>query len=313
MKIGLVLAGGGGKGAYQIGVWKAFKELGVDRYIKGISGTSVGALNAVLFSQGSYEQAEAIWMDITRDKILPLDNIELFAKGIKLFLGNKNINLIKRFNPKVLEQGSVSRQGLQDIIDQKVDFTKIKNSPLSLYAACTELPEVKIKYFRLNNLEEASIKRILFASSALPTLYECEKINCRKYIDGGITDNVPIQPLYGEGCDVIFVVMLSRESMVDKSQFPNARIIELVPSSEPGGVLSGVLDFSPEGIRKRIVIGYEDTMNLIAPLLELGRLQKKKAAGETIVNLTNSIVKKSKDIGVNITERYKRAKTSNIQ
>ena len=58
MKIGLVLAGGGARGTYQIGVWKALIELGIDKYIKVVSGTSIGAVNAMLFQQGAYDMAE---------------------------------------------------------------------------------------------------------------------------------------------------------------------------------------------------------------------------------------------------------------
>lgn len=60
-KIGLVLAGGGGKGAYQLGVWKFFKEIGLDEHIEVVSGTSVGALNAILFSLENYENCEKLW------------------------------------------------------------------------------------------------------------------------------------------------------------------------------------------------------------------------------------------------------------
>ena len=50
MKIGLVLAGGGGKGAYELGVWKALQKLGICEYISVFSGASVGAFNALLFA-----------------------------------------------------------------------------------------------------------------------------------------------------------------------------------------------------------------------------------------------------------------------
>ena len=52
MKYGLVLSGGGGKGAYELGVWKALVEMKLDKYIEVISGTSIGAFNAALFAQG---------------------------------------------------------------------------------------------------------------------------------------------------------------------------------------------------------------------------------------------------------------------
>ena len=56
-RIGLVLEGGGGKGSYQIGVWKAIRELGLEKKIVAVSGTSVGALNAALFAKGDFETA----------------------------------------------------------------------------------------------------------------------------------------------------------------------------------------------------------------------------------------------------------------
>ena len=56
--LGLVFSGGGGKGSYEIGVWKYLHEIGLDKNITAVSGTSVGALNAALFVGSSYEKAE---------------------------------------------------------------------------------------------------------------------------------------------------------------------------------------------------------------------------------------------------------------
>ncbi|WP_176719975.1 patatin-like phospholipase family protein, partial [Brachyspira hampsonii] len=68
-KLGLVFDGGGGKGAYQIGVWKYLKEVGLDRNIKTVSGASVGALNACLFALDDYNLAEKIWTREIKNKI----------------------------------------------------------------------------------------------------------------------------------------------------------------------------------------------------------------------------------------------------
>ena len=59
---GLVLEGGGAKGAYQIGAWKALKELGID--IKGVAGTSVDALNGAMIVQDDFEKAYEVWHDV---------------------------------------------------------------------------------------------------------------------------------------------------------------------------------------------------------------------------------------------------------
>ena len=52
MKLGLVLAGGGARGAYQIEVWKALAKLKIDKYIKVVSGISIGVLNTIGQSDG---------------------------------------------------------------------------------------------------------------------------------------------------------------------------------------------------------------------------------------------------------------------
>ena len=60
--LGLVLSGGGAKGAYEVGVWQVFEETGVASNVTAISGTSVGAINAALFATRP-EAAEAIWLE----------------------------------------------------------------------------------------------------------------------------------------------------------------------------------------------------------------------------------------------------------
>lgn len=60
---GLVLEGGGAKGSYHIGAYKAIKEMGIE--IKGIAGTSVGALNGALITQGDFERAYDLWESIS--------------------------------------------------------------------------------------------------------------------------------------------------------------------------------------------------------------------------------------------------------
>ena len=63
VKLGLVLSGGGSKGAYEIGVYKALKKLGKKPNI--ITGTSVGALNGVLLVQNDYYSAVKLWRSIS--------------------------------------------------------------------------------------------------------------------------------------------------------------------------------------------------------------------------------------------------------
>ena len=68
----LALEGGGAKGAYQIGAWKALREAGVK--IDAVAGTSVGALNGALIVMGDLEKAEAIWENIRYSQVMDVDD-----------------------------------------------------------------------------------------------------------------------------------------------------------------------------------------------------------------------------------------------
>ena len=97
MKIGLVLAGGGGKGAYELGVWKALKQLNLTKYISVFSGTSIGAFNSILFAMDELEKADKLWEEVTMEKLVPISKTELIKRGIGLYIGGKNLQLAKSF------------------------------------------------------------------------------------------------------------------------------------------------------------------------------------------------------------------------
>lgn len=269
MKIGLVLPGGGGKGAYQIGVMKALDELGIRKHIKYVSGASIGSLNSLLFMQGDLEIAIEVWENISYEKILPMDNFDLVKKGFFLTLGSKNMSFVKKYIPSALSQGNLSRDGLLEISDKYLNVEKIKDSGIISYASCADIETLNAKYFKYNDCDEERIKKIFLATSAIPSIYEPENIDGKLYVDGGVADNVPIQPLYGEGCDIIIIAHLTKELGVKKEDFPNTKIIEIFPSFMEEGVVKGLLNFSTDTLKRRIQRGYDDTMNSLEPIMDL--------------------------------------------
>ncbi|WP_346888585.1 patatin-like phospholipase family protein [Clostridium sp. UBA1056] len=276
MKVGLVLSGGGGKGAYEIGVWEAIKELNIDKYIKVVSGTSIGAINAALFAQDDFEEAKKMWKEVTIEKLLPINNRGLIRKGITLTIGSKNMNLVKKYMSKQMEQGDVPRDGAKDIIEKYINIDKLKRLQKICYVSCTEMPEFSAKYFRVNDYEEEKAKSILLATACLPMIYESEEIEGKTYLDGGLVDNTPIKPVYEEGCDIIIAVLLSKEAKIRREDFPNAKIIEIIPSDIEIRVLDGLLNLDEESKNKRIQRGYNDTKNLLEPIFEMARYQYKE-------------------------------------
>ena len=274
--LALVLAGGGGRGAYQIGVWKYLKEAGIDKKISAFAGTSVGALNACLIAQDDYELAEYIWTKEIKDKILKAD-----TKIISSIVHEIDKSLLKKQNPlmslpaiiSLLQaNGTFSREGLLEIIDKYVDLEKITLNKKPIFGTCVSLKDFKPQYLKLNDCEAKRIKSILCATSAIPFVFPPEPIDGIEYVDGGIQkigDNVPVKILYEQGYKNILVVHLDAKAHIDKANFPNANIIEICPEKKLGNAITGVLDFSAKGAKQRMEMGYLDAKKVMKSYLNL--------------------------------------------
>lgn len=269
MKIGLVLAGGGGKGAYELGVWKALDELKLTKYITVFSGTSIGAFNSVLFAMNDMKKADELWEEVTMDKLVPISKSELIKRGIGLYIGGKNLQLAKKFLNYKLEHGAIANDGAIEVVEKYLDFNKIKENNKICYAACTKLSDFSAKYFKINDFDEEIGKKIVLASASLPLIYDCTEVLGEKYIDGGIADNIPIQPVYGENCNIIIVVLLSKEAQVDRTLYPNSKLIVISPENLDENTITGILNLNTDAKRMRIIEGYNDTINKLEPIKEL--------------------------------------------
>ena len=240
---GLVLAGGGGKGAYQIGVWRALREFGLEKEITAVSGVSVGALNAALFSLSDLEAAEDIWNHID-----PLTFLDIELSG-----GEKG-------------DGIFARDGLLKLMEERIDFQKISACEKELYVNASHLEGGKMlaEYFLLNGKSEEEIKSLLLASSALPVIYDSVKIGDKSYRDGGLKDNLPIQPLHQAGYRKLILVGLNPQTQANVFDYPDTRFLPILPSRDLGDFISGTLDFTREGASRRMKLGYQDSKAVLS-------------------------------------------------
>lgn len=265
-KLGLVLDGGGAKGAYQIGIWKALRETGLERYISCISGTSVGGLNAALFLQGDLDKAENIW----RTKLSDLQGLGKFRLQIVLekLIEDPDIVDMSVFQSSKIEcyMTAYNCDWFPDL-SSKFEY---KNSHISRYS------EGRVTYFnmRYNSESESKMilkncsvnKKIMYATSALPILCKKRRIDGVKYRDGGVKggDNSPAKPLaFGEKCETVIVVHLDGvKDIIDKSQYPDTQILEIVPSQDLGWIFKGTMNFSTKKIERLIKKGFEDSFDI---------------------------------------------------
>jgi NTE family protein len=256
---GVVLEGGGAKGAYQIGVWKAFLECGVK--IKGVSGVSVGALNGALICMGSYEEAENLWRSLTYSNIMNLDD-EQMKHLMNLDIKNLDLKVLSRDTGKIISGRGIDITPLKELIQEWVDEEKIHNSPIEFIFGTFLVSKLKEIEITAQEADKASLKDYLLASALLPA-FRNDKLNGQTFLDGGMFNNVPIDMLINRGYKDIIVVRIYGMGLEKPVKIPkDVNIIEIAPNIN----LGSILDFNTEKIHRNIEAGYYDAMRCLHDL-----------------------------------------------
>lgn len=276
-ELGLVLCGGGGKGAYQIGVWKYLRKYHLDKKITGISGVSIGSINSLLFAQNDFEKAVAAWQNATQENFtMPNETI---AAEEEISRASKFVQKIKAVNNDFLgTTAKYSQVGIENMIVENIYkkddiFGRLKYAYVTtcrIDAAATfendyHLPLVK-EVLNLKGKSFYEIKEYCLASSAVPFAYPPRKIGIYSYYDGGALDNIPVKPLVDAGYREIIVVHLRtaddkteikrHETSFEGIDFDKVKIHEIFPSD--AGVLGDTMEISPRKTKWRIEMGFED-------------------------------------------------------
>lgn len=253
---GIVLEGGGAKGAYQIGAWKALKEAGVR--IRGVAGTSVGALNGALICMDDLARAERIWENISYSKVIDIDEgfMESIIKGD---LRSVNLSVFIRDAVRVINGGGLDVKPLKDLIAECCDEEIIRSSPIDLYVVTISLTDRELLNVNVKEIEEGMIPDMLLASAYFPT-FKQEKLHGKTYIDGGGLDSVPIDALLENDYKDIIVIRVYGIGHEKEVKIPeDVKVYTVAPRQN----LGKVLEFEKTKSRRNMRMGYYDTMRLL--------------------------------------------------
>lgn len=275
--IGLVLAGGGAKGAYEVGVFKALWEMELIDNINVISGTSIGSINALLLAMNNKSVIGDSWGNLSYSRFIT--NQEDTRRSVKSFIldkiKNSEINIINQL--KANDIGLLSQDGVRNFINEYVDMSVIRESNKDIYACAYNIDKERPEYFKLDEYDDNDIMDIVLASCAVPYVFRPITINDDKYADGGIQspqyskdniDNVPIYPLKNYDCDLIIVVHLSYKNRIDKSEFRNTNIVEIYPSTQLEFINAiGTINITQGTIAEKINLGYRDALVILGPII----------------------------------------------
>ncbi len=249
----LVLSGGGSKGSYQIGAWKALKKLHIKFDI--VTGTSVGALNGALITQKNYYKAIHLWKKMNL-KILFGENV----------VDSKNdFQVMKMYGKEFIKNGGMEVKRLEDLIEKEINYKKFINSKINYGLVTFNLTTKKPIQITKKEIPKDLIGDYLMASASCYPAFKKKEIEGNKYIDGGFFDNLPINLAIKMGADEIIAIDLSAPGF-NKKPKKNVPIIKIKPNNK----LTNFLNFYEEGAKRNIKLGYNDTMK------KFGKLEGKK-------------------------------------
>jgi len=201
----LVLQGGGALGAYQVGVYEALHDAGIEP--DWVIGTSIGAINAALIAGNPREQRierlNAFWRNVEQPnpQIGPLDwlgmgnmvaNMTTVMRGIPAFF-EPNLAALRGSKAKVGVESAAyySTEPLRRTLAELVDFESMHASPTRLTVGAVNAVTGAMRYF--DSREEALCVEHVMASGALPPAFPAVRIDGQPYWDGGIYSNTPIE------------------------------------------------------------------------------------------------------------------------
>lgn len=276
MKRALVLSGGGAKGSYELGVYKALKRLGIK--IDIITGTSIGALNGAVLCTGDYRKVKKLWLKMSSDEVFNYTFKEKseYPKIAKDIIKNKGLSFDKA--EKIL--GSVLNE--DKIRKSKVDYG------LVTFNVKNRVPKMLTK----NDVPKGKLVEYILASATCFPMVEMKKIDGEYYIDGGYYDNLPINLAIDMGADEIIAVDLSAIGIKQKVKDEDIKINYI----KNNYAKDFILDFNPKNARKNIRIGYNDTMKYYGKLDGKAYTFRKGDLKRNYANLSDYYIKLLKKI-----------------
>ncbi len=182
----LVLAGGGTRGALQIGMLQVLTEHGFvpDR----IYGSSVGAVNGVAFAgdptRAGVERMTEIWTGLTRDIVYPQGRLH----GPWLYLQQRDSVYVNA--------------GLRRVIEEGITFERLEDAVIPVEVVATSLTDGRERWFTYGPAVDA-----VLASTAIPAIFPPVEIDGERFIDGGVVNNVPIRRAIDSGATRIVVLL----------------------------------------------------------------------------------------------------------
>jgi len=247
-KTALVLAGGGSRGAYEMGVWRAIIELDIPIHI--VCGTSIGAINGAMVVQGDFEEAQKMWDTVQTSEVfaVPVNDDEDMKEKIKKTYGTFAKDLL---------HGGTDTSPLKHTLEKYFDEKKIRESGIEYGLVTVEKETLKPWEMFVENIPQGKLVDFVLASASIYPAVKPYTIDGIDFIDGTYYDNLPVSMAIQKGAEKIIAVDLGAFGKVNRRLIDSLENLTYIKSYWDLGV---TLVFDKEQAKKIERYGYLDAM-----------------------------------------------------
>lgn len=256
---GLALEGGGAKGAYQAGAIRALLKRGIT--FDGVAGTSIGAINAAFFAAGNCEAMYKLWLSTDSKELFGFESsvVESFSKGDfskdNLLKGLDSIN-------KIIKNKGIDTTNIRKILSDNISEKKIRKCKMDFGLITFNISDFKPIEITKRDIPDGKLIDYIIASAYLPCFKFERIIDNKFYFDGGIYANCPINMFIKKNYDEIYAIKAWEGTKLNYIHKEGVKVI-VISSKEK---LGSILDFSPRTARRKINLGYYDTLKVLDKL-----------------------------------------------
>jgi len=243
----IVLSGGGAKGAYQVGVWKALRKLGIKYDI--VTGTSIGSVNGLMMVQNDFWKTLWLWSNISFDVIYDVK----FPRKYSTLL--EKTKIYKNYARYFFKNGGISMDKMEKILSKAYNKKQFKNSNINYGLVTYNLTNMEPLFITKDDMGNKVIDYVLASSCCFPA-FQPKEINKEQFIDGGYYDNLPINLAIEMGAKEIIAVDLEAIGIKKTTKDDSVKIKYIKPRNDIGPFLVFDKKLAIRGIK----FGYFDTL-----------------------------------------------------
>ncbi len=238
----LVLGGGGAKGSYEVGVFKALRKLHMKFDI--VTGVSIGSINGAFYVANEYKKCLKMWQKITTS--------DLFDVAIGSKMSKEDIKLLV----KQMSSGGISFSNAYNFLKKNINEEKVRKSKIDYGLVTVSLTNKKPRFLTKEQIPYGKLVDYICASSICYPFVHTQDINDESFIDGGFYDGIPINLAIDMGATEIVAVDLSVLAINKKPKDKNVKV-DVIKMKDKTPL---TLTFTKEYADKNIKYGYNDTM-----------------------------------------------------